>query len=360
MGAQRRTAFTLIELLVAIAIIGVLLGLILSAVQSVRAAASRMECQNNLKQIALAALNYENANGVFPPGQNVSPNSTDPNPSYNWPVPYAGPFTGGLAYLLPYIDQDNPYQKLYNFDPGLFKLNSKSPAWAYGYKPWDFQDSSVPASKWNGTGKGYPDAANTKIKTYLCPADPGTKALIVVDCLNFSVTPPVGWGSAWDYVYNTPGYGAELGRTNYASVGGGSGLVPAGAPPTLTIFALYTGIYYENSQTRITDVTDGTSNTLAFGETLGGIHLDGSRDREIAWMGAGYLRTLWGLAPIYGANINDYYLGQFQSKHPNGIVNFALADGSVHGISQSVDFNVYIYASGKADGQAYSASDLGY
>ncbi len=360
MGVQRRTAFTLIELLVVIAIIGILLGLILSAVQSVRAAASRMQCQNNLKQIALAALNYESANGVFPPGQNVSPNSTDPNPSYNWPVPYAGPYTGSMAYLLPYIEQDNVYQKLYNFDPGLFQLNSRSPAWAYGYGPWDFQDPSVPASQWNGTGKGYPDAANTKIKTFLCPADPGTKALVVVDCLNFNVTPPEGWGCVWDYVYNTPGYGAELGRTNYASVGGGSGLVPAGSPPNLSIFAPYTGIYYENSQTRATDIVDGMSNTLAFGETLGGLHLDGSRDREISWMGAGWLRTIWGLAPIYGANNNDYYLGQFQSKHPNGMVNFAFADGSVHGINQSVDFNVYIYASGMRDGQAYNASDLGY
>ena len=77
-------------------------------------------------------------------------------------------------------------------------------------------------------------------------------------------------------------------------------------------------------------------------------------------MGAGWCSRAVGLAPIYGPQSNDYYVGQFQSKHPNGMVNFAFADGSVRGISPSVDFNVYIDVSGMRDGQAYSASDLGY
>ena len=106
MYARRRTAFTLIELLVVIGVIGVLLGLLLPAVQKVREAANCATCTNNLKQIALAAHNYESVNGSFPPGLNVSPNSRDLNASWNLPVPWAGPYTGCLAYLLPYIEQE--------------------------------------------------------------------------------------------------------------------------------------------------------------------------------------------------------------------------------------------------------------
>ncbi|MEO2090254.1 MAG: DUF1559 domain-containing protein, partial [Gemmataceae bacterium] len=103
-----RQAFTLIELLVVIAIISTLIGLLLPAVQKVREAASRMKCQNNLKQIGLALHNYEGANGRYPVGYQSTPGVGFRDPQTgDW-----GPGWSWLAYLLPYVEQDNLFRAL--------------------------------------------------------------------------------------------------------------------------------------------------------------------------------------------------------------------------------------------------------
>jgi prepilin-type N-terminal cleavage/methylation domain-containing protein len=140
MCTRQRTAFTLIELLVVIAIIGILLGLMLPAVQKVRTAVARVQCLNNLRQIALAAQNYETDHRVFPPGLNVSPNSRNRNPQYNYPPPFAGPYVGVLAYLLPYIEQDNVYNQL---PSTLFDLKTTAGAVMYNNELFDFQDPAL-------------------------------------------------------------------------------------------------------------------------------------------------------------------------------------------------------------------------
>src|SRR5213079_927881 len=105
----RRVAFTLIELLVVIAIIAILIGLLLPAVQKVREAANRIKCTNNLKQITLAAMNYESTYSTLPPGQGQQPFKP------NGPGIVSGDDCPSiLAILLPFVEQDNKYN-LFNF-----------------------------------------------------------------------------------------------------------------------------------------------------------------------------------------------------------------------------------------------------
>jgi len=377
---SRRSGFTLIELLVVIAIIGVLIGLLLPAVQKVREAANRASCLNNLHQIGLACHNYESAFKKLPPGVNVSPNGNIPsgvNPGNTLPVPYCGPFTGSLAYLLPYMEQDNIYAGLLG-NSGANSVNNGADAsgkrdslwsptttagpWAYCYGPPISPDGNTDAQQVPQT------PLQATIKSYLCPSDstgPGQNTLNagIIDAMG---VPTYGGSNGYyvyiDYLYDTPGFGRELGRSSYVGVAGAYGKVdPADPTTTHKQWAPYVGIFNSaNSKqtTKFGDIKDGLSNTLMFGEHMGGWHKDGSRDFEISWMGAGGWVTRLGLAPIYNyTNPNtgvvytgsEYNWGQFQSAHP-GLVNFAFGDGSVRSIFTSADFWTFIQISGMKDG----------
>jgi len=273
---SKRSGFTLIELLVVIAIIAILIGLLLPAVQKVREAAARMQCSNNLKQLGLAAHNYAGVNEKFPPGLN----------SVNW--------ISCLTHLLPFVEQDNVYKLIPSTE--LDVKTSTTPWWG---------------SISRGTTAPMITAARTKVKTFLCPSDsPDNPATGTFIGLTIS-------GSTLTGTYNAVGGNAtDAGRANYVGCAGQFGpLYP------------YAGVYSSDSKTRFGDITDGTSNTFMFGETLGGAET-GTRDFSLAWMGAGSLPVYFGL-PSPAA----WY--QFGSKH-TGVVLFAYGDGSIRNIRKGI------------------------
>jgi prepilin-type N-terminal cleavage/methylation domain-containing protein/prepilin-type processing-associated H-X9-DG protein len=304
--SRRRRGFTLIELLVVIAIIAVLIGLLLPAVQKVREAASRMQCQNNLKQIGLGAHNYANAYGWFPPG--TSNSSAYPASAIaTYGGGYGDSMAGTLPYLLPFVEQT----ALFNLYPqGVFALPG-----TLGY------------------GSLYANATYT-IKGFLCPSDNAAQVVPTGGSMAFytmfSPAPNEGELVQWEFGGNTP-----YGRTNYSSNAGWMGNVP-GMP--------YPGPFAINTMTRFTDITDGTSNTFAFGESLGGSAT--TRDWVANWASFN-LPTAWGLSATPSSL-------QYSSKHTGGLVNFALCDGSVRTVSVTINTTVFYEASGMNDGAVFT------
>ena len=308
-----RRGFTLIELLVVIAIIATLIGLLLPAVQKVREAASRMSCTNNLKQIALAAHNFENAHGVLPPGTLFQLRPTDKyDPARNQGV-------GVLVHLLPYLEQGNVYQTLMSGVPGDYLAANKGYPDLSGYPgPWS--------------------AAQAKVKLFLCPSD------TAADVANATYAVLDGTGALQMWGWGDP-YGQALGKTNYLGVSGFADTVPG--------YELYTGLLANRSGVRLAQASahDGLSNTLMFGEALG--DAEGlPRAYAWSWVYAGTLPAGFGAIP---EPQNPAGWAGFGSRHP-GACQFALGDGSVKRLPKYITggyvFAQFVYLSGWRDGRA--------
>jgi len=355
----RKHGFTLVELLVVIAIIGVLVALLLPAVQAAREAARRSSCSNNLKQIGLALHNYHDTHKVFPPALIGSGrwNAPAENIVYN---------TTGWMMLTPFFEQ-KPINDAYNFN--------------------------VPSSTSQGDGYGLPYAngvstSNTNKALY-------SKVLNVLVCPSDD-TPPQIYVGTGAYVPNSPTFyeGNSVARSNYLfstgqftdydapfdrqlsrNIGGGTNQPPA------PIFN-DVGAFGNNGAATLAMIQDGTSNTIAVGESKQGPRGKTSTVYGPYW-GAGihtccHGRTIWNTqletfgSPARteqqgkryssinydnaGNGTKKQYAWQWGSYHPGG-AQFVYCDGSVRYISETVDYyNVFIFLAYINDRRVASAN----
>ncbi|VTR99831.1 Uncharacterized protein OS=Pirellula staleyi (strain ATCC 27377 / DSM 6068 / ICPB 4128) GN=Psta_2737 PE=4 SV=1: N_methyl_2: SBP_bac_10 [Gemmata massiliana] len=317
-GAPPTRAFTLIELLVVIAIIAILIGLLLPAVQKVREAAARMKCSNNLKQISLGNMNYESSNGTFIPGVSRTGCCWG-----TWQVP-----------ILPFIEQDNIFKIYTNFGG----LDNTGVRYAAG---------------------GNAEVANKRIPTFTCPSDvQGTvgsitqhnyvlnagntslyQSQIPIGCTGGSVTSttctsfggaPFGW-------YEDPATLAAGGDSSPVDYGAGNASLGRCGRPR-----------------KITEITDGTSNTLMGSEVCQG--QGGSDYRGFSWWGGAAGFTAYSQPNstdpdvLTGAGCNSTppnapctttstasrpRMQVARSRHTNG-VTVGMCDGSVRFIPNSI------------------------
>ena len=322
MSLRSRRAFTLIELLVVIAIIAILIGLLLPAVQKVRDAAARMSCQNNLKQMGLALHNFaDKTQGRLPAALIHSGRYNNPNAK-----PYEGPevsYRGqpyvvynhtGFVALLPYIEQDNLFRQ-YNY---AYVASTSSP---YG-----ILTGPDPSPNPNRI------VAQQFIKIYQCPSDdnPGPQVTSSdAGTMNFYERSGVRRSN---YLFSTGAY------TDYDGPWAQTGSYARGA-------------FGNDGAASITNMVDGTSNTIAIGESTQ-IHTSSSYG---PYWGAGTHTAVHGRG-YYSDFIPNYpygycsgsstrkctYAWGFASKHAGG-TNFLFCDGSVKTIRDGIDYLTFRY-----------------
>lgn len=354
MNKSRSSGFTLVELLVVIAIIGILIGMLLPAVQQVREAARRVQCANNMRQVVLAMHNYASAHGEFPPGKNDdgtdrkrTPRPIKPRPSdatlgrqYAWGV-----------FILPFIEQGNVFT--------LFQQGTDN---------WD--SDALNALDQNGV----PIVSNI-VPGFICPSDS---------------SPDGDFNGPWTHedVFDL---GFLHSKTNYVPVAG----VLDPASSTGDVLQLNQasfpnasnqwGMFGNNSRTQFRDLRDGSSNIIAIGErssitevqagfigsnpitTYGAVwggrlarsgdQRDDVRAGETGSRSTAYIGFIKDFNPTgaseFGINGTRPTEGYTASFHPGG-VNVGVADGSTHFLPDGTAFDTLIRLSVMADGQVTS------
>jgi prepilin-type N-terminal cleavage/methylation domain-containing protein/prepilin-type processing-associated H-X9-DG protein len=312
MTMTTRRGFTLVELLVVIAIIGVLVALLLPAVQAAREAARRAQCVNNERQIPLALIEFHDAKGYFPAARLGCDTTGEPAPGTDCgpskPTTY-GEFAyhgaSALVMILPYIEQ----QALYN----QFQLD-KIPLWGAGSTWYD----AAPQS--------FKDALTKRIDMFVCPSDN--------ELLPFS-----------EYKHELSARAGEVAAGSYACVAGAQG------PPNTTQLKYDNdGVFFYRRTFKIPEISDGTSNVMFIGETISGhktennnIWTNGNRGNSTMRTTRTPLNTIIGPTVVGTANTVTPDPGShagFNSAHPSG-ANFGFGDGHVIFIADSIDINTY-------------------
>ncbi len=317
---QPGRGFTLVELLVVIAIIGILVALLLPAVQAAREAARRSSCENNLKQIGLALQNYAASVGTFPPGTIMNPHGDPALPSYStgW---------GWGTFILPYLEESAAYDQM------------------------DFR-SSVGDPNANRGGA-------VLIQPYICPAAPNDSDQWVECCSGFN-------------------HGAspveDFRATNYAGVADWfNGFFRSSQPVSDG-----NGILFNFNSVGPSNITDGTSNTLIVGEVTGGWGAHPSQGQAwishmwISWNTQDTFDGINGAGTIPGGrddkldpfdgdggNRHNEYFDEsgFSSFHTGG-AHFAKADGSAHFLQENIDQVVLSAITTRAGGEVVSGLEF--
>jgi prepilin-type N-terminal cleavage/methylation domain-containing protein len=301
---KKRSAFTLVELLVVIAIIGILIGMLLPAVQSVREAARRTHCQNNIRQMGLGIMNYDTTFKKYPAGWTTSDGLAISEPGWGW-----------SATILPFMEGQNIHDNI-DFNLAI--------------------DDHL-----------HEDIIQASMPVFLCPSDPTDKILNMDshidghdhddddhdDLVHFDDDDDDHHGAIW------------AGRSNYSGVFGSTEIEDSPLAGN--------GAFYGNSRVRHADFKDGTSNTFIVGERTNELG-------PISWVGV-IPELEEPLARIVGAadhspNDREGHFEDFRSHHSGGI-NVVLGDGSTHFISTSIDESVFQALSTLDGGEIVSIED---